>query len=96
MQRKSSIYKTAGLYKKNSMAGWHAVRDRKCSTLFHFVGLLALVFLCISCAASSVEPPAQSKVLTGYDEAEQEKATEANDMACSYFYFPHNTITRYA
>ncbi len=87
MQRKSSIYKTAGLYKKNSMAGWRAVRDHNYSTLLHFVGFLALVFLCISCAASSVEPPAQSKVLTGYDDAELEKTAEANDMACSYFYF---------
>ena len=48
-------------------------------------GLVSLFF--ISCTASSVETGRQQKVLTGIDEPYHEKKTEANDMACSYFYF---------
>jgi len=75
------------LYKKRIMRGWHKVNVHNCFSLPHFIGVLALIFLSISCAASSVESPSQKKVLTGYDEPKQEKVAAANDMACSYFYF---------
>jgi len=39
------------------------------------------------------EPP--KKVVTGYDEPEQEIVTEANDMACAYFYFLWGTHAEY-
>jgi tetratricopeptide (TPR) repeat protein len=58
----------------------------RCS-LHYFVVLLALVFLTVSCAASSIDSSTPKKVLTGYEEPEQERVAEANDMACSYFYF---------
>ena len=57
-------------------------------SLPHLIGFLGFVLLCVSCAASSVDLPEQKKVLTaGYDKPEQERTAEANDMACSYFYF---------
>jgi tetratricopeptide (TPR) repeat protein len=56
--------------------------------LHNFICMLGIMFLCISCAVSSVESPSQKKVLTGYNKPQQEREVEANDdMACSYFYF---------
>jgi len=49
--------------------------------------LLGAVFLCVSCATTSVVTSPPKKVVTGYEEPEQETVTEANDMACAYFYF---------
>jgi len=49
--------------------------------------LALMIFLLASCAASTADMPEQKKVLTGYDISEQERTAEANDMACSYFYF---------
>jgi len=56
--------------------------------LHNFICLLGIMFVCTSCAVASVESPSQKKVLlTGYDKPQQERKAEANDMACSYFYF---------
>jgi tetratricopeptide (TPR) repeat protein len=49
------------------------------------LGLFSL--LIVSCTASSVKTGRQQKVLTGIDEPYHEEKVEANDMACSYFYF---------
>lgn len=60
---------------------------RNYSFLRPFAGMLALVFLCVSCAGSSLEKPAAEDVRTALDSFQQEKEAEANDLACSYFYF---------
>jgi tetratricopeptide (TPR) repeat protein len=62
------------------------VRGNNTFSLQQVVGLLALVFLTVSCGASRVDS-SPKKVLTGYEKPEQERVAEANDMACSYFYF---------
>lgn len=49
------------------------------------LGVIPLLF--VSCTTSSVESGRQQKILTGIDEPFEEKKAEANDMACSYFYF---------
>ncbi|MBW2466206.1 MAG: tetratricopeptide repeat protein [Deltaproteobacteria bacterium] len=50
--------------------------------------LLGIVLFCVSCAGTSgVTTAPLEKVVTGYEEAEQEAMAEANDMACAYFYF---------
>ena len=53
----------------------------------HTVCLLGVVLLSVSCASTSVVTSPPKKVVTGYDEPDQEAVTEANDMACAYFYF---------
>ena len=63
------------------------LKDYSYPSLSNVIGCMVYVMLSISCAASSVESPEQKKVLTGYDQPEQERTAEANDMACSYFYF---------
>jgi tetratricopeptide (TPR) repeat protein len=82
-----SIYKSLLFYIKVINRGWHKVKSYNYSYLFRYAGSLALVFLCVSCAASSIETSSQKKVLTSYKEPEQEKIAAASDMACSYFYF---------
>jgi tetratricopeptide (TPR) repeat protein len=72
---------------KRIMSRCFKVWDYNRCSLHYFVVLLALVFLTVSCAASSIDSSTPKKVLTGYEEPEQERVAEANDMACSYFYF---------
>jgi len=62
-------------------------KDYRSLSLSNIIGFLLFVLLCVSCAVSSIDSPEQKKALTGYDKPEHEKEAEANDMACSYFYF---------
>jgi len=87
MQNYNSLYKALWLYSKLLMVRWHKIKQYEYSTLFHYAGLFVFVFLCVSCAAPSLESPSQKKVFTGFDKPEQERADAANDLACSYFYF---------
>ncbi|MDX1775291.1 MAG: tetratricopeptide repeat protein [Desulfobulbales bacterium] len=61
--------------------------SNNCFYLLRIAGSLLLLIFCVSCAASSIESPTQSKVLTSFEEADQEEKAAANDMACAYFYF---------
>ena len=69
------------------MKMWNELPGCRNLSLMLSISLIGVIFLCVSCATTSVvtEPP--KKVVTGYDEPEQEIVTEANDMACAYFYF---------
>ncbi|MFC1845045.1 tetratricopeptide repeat protein [Thermodesulfobacteriota bacterium] len=66
---------------------WHSMRHCRYLSLTYTVFLLGIVFLCVSCASTTVVTSPPKKVVTGYEESDQEKVTEANDMACAYFYF---------
>jgi len=66
---------------------WSLMKCASCPRMATLAGMLGLVFLCISCTVASVETSSEKKVLTGYENSEQKRAAEANDMACSYFYF---------
>jgi tetratricopeptide (TPR) repeat protein len=74
-------------YKKRLMRLSHTLKGHNYTFLLNVAGMLGAVFLFAACAASSVESPTQEKVLTGYDIPKLEKKSEANDMACAYFYF---------
>jgi tetratricopeptide (TPR) repeat protein len=87
MQNYNSLYKALWLYSKLLMVRWHKIKQYGYSTLFQYAGLFVFAFLCVSCAAPSLESPSQKKVFTGFDKPEQERADAANDLACSYFYF---------
>jgi len=73
--------------KRIMRARQHKVKDCQNSSLLRRIGLLGLVFICVSCAASSIQSPSGENARTGYDKSEQEKAAETNDKACAYFYF---------
>jgi len=75
------------LIKKHRIPGWHKVMKDNYSSLCRYAGLLGLVLLFVSCAAPPLEAPSQDNVLSGYDSSQQENEVEANDTACSYFYF---------
>lgn len=66
---------------------WHGLFRCRNMSLQQTICLLGIVFLCVSCATTSVVTAPPKKVVTGYEEPEQEAVTEANDMACAYFYF---------
>lgn len=53
----------------------------------HIAGLLVLAFLCVSCAATSVESTSPEMVQSSEHLYEQDKTLTASDMACAYFYF---------
>jgi len=87
MLNNCSLYKTMQLCRKSFLRVWHAVRGHGHYSFFHFVGIMGLVFLFVSCASLSEGPASRKKVLSGYDNQEQGKEAKTNDMACSYFYF---------
>ncbi len=87
MQLYSSIYKAVVHYMKRVMLFGPKAIAYICFSPAQFLGLLGLVFLCLSCTASTVELSSQEKVQTDLDRLELEKEAEANDMTCSYFYF---------
>jgi len=66
---------------------WQSLLHRMDLSFAHTACLLGAVFLCVSCASTSVTTSLPKKVVTGYEEPDQETVTEANDMACAYFYF---------
>jgi len=88
MQNLRLTYKAPWINIKRIMSRrFIGLKDYSCPSLSNVIGCMVFVLLSISCAASSVESPEQEKVLTGYDQPEQERTAEANDIACSYFYF---------
>jgi len=87
MQPNSAINKAVLHYKKRVMHFGQKMKDYKCFSPAQCLGLLGFVLLCVSCAAPSVELSSQEKVQIDHERLELEKEAEANDMACSYFYF---------
>ncbi|MBW2484129.1 MAG: tetratricopeptide repeat protein [Deltaproteobacteria bacterium] len=87
MPNKNRIFKAACHFLKPFICRWYELKTYNRFSLPVSIGLLGIILLCVSCAASSIEPPSPKKVLTGYDQPAQEREVEANDMACSYFYF---------
>ena len=87
MPNKNRIFKAACHFLKPFICRWYELKTYNRFSLPVSIGLLGIILLCVSCAASSIEPPSPKKVLTGYEQPAQEKEVEANDMACSYFYF---------
>jgi tetratricopeptide (TPR) repeat protein len=83
----SRLNKTKRLYKKCTISGCPKVKQYRYSVLIHYIGLLGFVLFFVSCAAPSVESPDQQKVLSGYEKSLPEKADQAKDLPCSYFYF---------
>ena len=55
--------------------------------LIRLFAILGIAFFCLSCAQKTTVTAPPKKVVTGYEESEQEYMAEANDMACAYFYF---------
>ena len=84
--RNNSIYKIIHTYKEHLRHIWDELLGCRSSSLKLTISLTGLVFLCISCAATSVTDPSRN-VVSGDDETEQELMTEADDKACAYFYF---------
>ena len=87
MQTNSSLFKAMLLYRKPIIRLWQKRKEHNHSSLFHYIVPLVFVFLSVSCALPSLESASQDKILAGSAKAEQTKVVEANDMACSYFYF---------
>ncbi len=87
MQSDRDIYKIISYYKKITSNMSFGFTEGKRFSVKNLMSMLGLIFLCISCAAATVVESPQNKVLTGHDKSERERMTEANDMACSYFYF---------
>jgi tetratricopeptide (TPR) repeat protein len=85
MHRHSSILKTISTYCDRIMHVWHGLPG--CLPLKQTISLLAVVFLSVSCATTSVITTPADKVMTGYAEPESEEIVEVNDKACAYFYF---------
>jgi tetratricopeptide (TPR) repeat protein len=83
----NSIYKIIYTCKERITHIWHELLGCRNLSLKQTVSLLCFVLLCVSCATTSVVTTPPKKIVTGYDEPEQETVTEANDMACAYFYF---------
>ena len=75
------------IYKERITHVWHGLLHCRNISLQQTICLLGIVFLCVSCATTSVVTAPPKKVVTGYEEPEQEAVNEANDMACAYFYF---------
>jgi tetratricopeptide (TPR) repeat protein len=65
----------------------HRMRRCRYLSMAYTACLLGTVFLCVSCASTSVVTSPPKKVVTGYEEPGQEAVNEANDIACAYFYF---------
>ncbi len=87
MQRNSSKKKAVVASRKSLYRCWLNLKESRASAALYLLLMGGLVLLCVACAATSPESATEQKVLSGYDRAEQEKIAEANDMACSYFYF---------
>ena len=83
----NSIFKKIFIYTEPIMQFWHSMRHCRYLSLTYTVCSLGIVFLCVSCASTTVVTSPPKKVVTAYEELHQEKVTEANDMACAYFYF---------
>ena len=66
---------------------WQSMRHGRYLSLTFPACLLGIVLLCVSCASKTAITTHPPKVVTGYEESGQEKVTEANDIACAYFYF---------
>ncbi|MFC1826457.1 tetratricopeptide repeat protein [Thermodesulfobacteriota bacterium] len=80
------IYKTLHTYKEHVRHIWDEWLDCRNSSLKLTISLTGIVFLCVSCTTTSVTVP-PDKVVTRYDELEQEIVIETDDKACAYFYF---------
>jgi tetratricopeptide (TPR) repeat protein len=87
MHRAGSIYKIISTCKERIMHLWHDLLGCRGLSIKKTVSLLAVAFLCVSCAATSLKTSPQKENLTGYGDAEKLEIAEANDMACAYFYF---------
>jgi len=87
MQNNSFVYKAMLSCRQKLVFGRHMVKQCSSAALCRYAGLFVFVLLCASCAAQSLEPVSREEVPAGYDQAEQERADAANDLACSYFYF---------
>ena len=87
MHRHSTIYRIMSICKERIRHVWHGLLRCRNMSLQQAICLLGIVFLCVSCATTSVVTAPPKSVVTGYEEPEQEAVTEANDMACAYFYF---------
>ena len=86
MHRNSGIYRIITTCKEGITHVWHGLPGCTLS-LKLTVSLIAVVFLCVSCATTPLQTPSSQKSMTGYDEPEPEIVTKTNDMACAYFYF---------
>ena len=87
MHRNSSIYKIISTCKEWIMHSWHELLGCRGLSLKQTVSLLAVAFLCVSCATTSLKTSPPKESVTRDADAEKEEISEVNDMACAYFYF---------